>query len=172
VVQNTNDSKERIIDLLYSMPDWSSFAASDKESEWRCAIERSMECIVKQRPEDIEAVVIALTNNDLGRPIDSGARESALYLLTKYFFDLPDSVRRDDPHFGAFVSGGYQQPFWGEPLNPQPSDQLKGRWPWSVDADGKWRLTGTFEGAMGPPFDPVKSFQYFREHFGVRRFED
>jgi len=162
----------RISDLLYVMPDWSSFAMNDKEPEWRFSIERAFECIARNRIEDIEAVVVAHANDYSGGLYERGARHTKLFLLNKYLFNLPDSIRRDNPHYIAFVAGGYVQSLSGQPGNPQPSDELNGRWPWSADETGVWRLTGTFRGAAGPPYDSVAAFQYFREHYGVRRLKD
>ncbi|MEI7836657.1 MAG: hypothetical protein WCK05_09630 [Planctomycetota bacterium] len=118
-----------------------------------------------------EAMEVYLTT-EFKAGFDQGMQSlGKLTLLNTYLFALPPLVRRDSPHFGAGFGGwGPDRQMTGEPFNPQPSDARNFRWPWSVDEQGRWRLTGRRGYSTGPAYDALGTFDYYRKNFGKRDF--
>ena len=105
-----------------------------------------------------------------GAAVGLGA-DGKLLIVNRFCFDLPATVRRDSPHFHFFGGAWLGLPISGDPYEPKASDEMDMRWPWSVDKNGQWQLTGKFAGFKGPSYQPLEAFDYYREHFGQRKIE-
>lgn len=163
--------------LLEAMPDWPPFvfipnrASREKEEKIVRSIEDTMRRIARYPSGSIRAAMKELHQKyTLGtrgtRGLDVDAK---LFLLNKYLFDLPETVRRDSRHFAYFLTGWAGMPMTGDPNTPKDSDKAFVRWPWRAGRDGQWHLTGRTTIYMGPPYRPLRMFDYFRREFGRRK---
>jgi hypothetical protein len=155
----------RVVSLMESMPAWSAVTPDAAE---RSCIERTCREVAAYDKDTIRAAVVRLESPASVARGDFAAREGRLFLLNRFLFDLPISVRRDSPHFQFFFAS-----FWGLPLSGErgkidPSDTVACRWPWSDDYQGGLRLEGVCFGYSGPPYDALRDFDYYRKTFGRR----
>jgi hypothetical protein len=143
------------------MPDWTLFSLNKENSQERQQIKDAARRISTY---DLDLIRLAFERRMKNNPLEFGK----LFVLNKYLFNLPDAIRRDSPHFQFFGGGWVGMPMTGDPNKRNDSDELSLRWPWSVDDDGKWQLTGKFGGFNGPPYDALAAFDYYGKQFGKR----
>jgi len=167
------DSVKAIVALLEEMPGWKSLSGKPECHVERSKIEATVRQVAAYDLDEIRAAIECYDREswEANNGVISSAAQGKLYLLTNYLFDLPETVRRDSPHFRVFGGGWIGLPISGDQFNPKESDLMSIRWPWSVDANGNWKLTGEFGGFLGPPFQPLTAFDYWRKAFGKRRTE-
>jgi hypothetical protein len=152
-----------LVKTLDQMPDWTSISVNDPAVARHAEIESACREVAKHSTETIR---LAFAYYEQNRFPDLAA-EGKLFVLNRYLFDVPSLVRRDSPYFRLY--GGWGAPESGEPRNPQPTDTLDLRWPWSVGPDGELRLTGHFGGYMGPPYDALGEFDFWSANFNRRK---
>ena len=155
------DSIAAVVSLLEEMPHWALLSPDQRHTKkWR-EIELTVRTIAEYDLDVIRAAMATFS-------VESRYGEGKLYVINKYLFDLPETVRRDSPHF-PYIAGEWSGlPITGDSFNPRPSDEVSARWPWRQEEDGTWRLTGTFAGYFGAPYDALAAFDYYRENFGRR----
>jgi len=145
--------------MLQKMPDWTAFSLNQAYPQERAAIEQTAQRIAQYDLNTIRAAIAAYLAND-GQVLGTAAARGKVLIINKYLFDLPATAPASSSHARTFGGG-----WWGQPVF---DDAVCLRWPWSVDDDGTWHLTGTFGGFTGPPYDALQAFDYYREQFGRR----
>ncbi len=152
-----------VVRILTDMPDWSALGVSDEYAVERRQIEEAVRRIAAY---DLDTIRAAEQLYRSSPPMWLGGA-AKLFVLNKFIFSLPQTVRRASPHFRLF--GGWMGgPISGDPYDPRDTDEMDMRWPWEADASGEWRLVGRFSGFMGPTSDSLGEFDYYRQHFGKR----
>jgi hypothetical protein len=143
-----------VVKILEQMPDWTTFSLNKTHARERAAIEEGVRRVANY---DLDTIRTAMAIYDTA---DAPGAMGKLFVLNRYLFNLPEEVPTRSPHSQAFGGGWLGQ--------PAKEDAVSLRWPWSIDAEGTWRLTGQFGGFMGPPYDALGAFDYYRKHFGKR----
>jgi hypothetical protein len=152
--------------LTDSMPSWTSFGLSNPEEPLK---RTKIEHIVRQIARyDLDSIRAAIAERiDTGSNLED-AVDGKAFVLTRFLFRLPETVPSDSPHV-IHLGGGWLGRHTNEHSeHREDSRDLLARWPWSEDASGTWRLTGTFVGFNGPPDDLLHTFDYCRKTFGRR----
>jgi len=158
----------QIVALLRSMPDWTGLPLFEERQEERNQIEAIM---YKMGRYDLDTIRAAVEKYDRESNATGAARiaaEGRLFVLNRFLFNLPRTVRLDSPHSRNFGGCWFGELVVAKPGSPEASDQLVLRWPWSEDQAGNWRLTGRCMGFSGPPYQPLEAFDYYRKEFGKR----
>jgi hypothetical protein len=163
----TTANVEKIIQLIVEMPDWTGFSLNQEYPEEIAKIERIAREISSYNLDEIRAAISKLLR-EAAKPYDFIILQGKFYVLNKYFFNLPETVRRDSPYCRAFGGGWLGMPGTGDFKNPRDDDLVHIRWPWEEDASGQWHVTGKYAGYMGPPYDALAAFDFYRESFGKR----
>ena len=164
---------DRIVRELEAMPQWDRFSADHQHLNERREIERAVGAIAAYHLNTIRAAIEYYLQACWAADYYCGAQHKVM-ILNNYLFDLPESVRRGSAHFDPLlrVGGGWRlipdDPQWSP--DKGPLDGVMICWPWSVDDQGMWRLTGTFSGYNGSEYPASEAFDYYREHFGRRKF--
>ena len=155
---------QTIISLLEQMPDWGTRGTTTPDK--RARIEAAVRRIAAHDLDTIRAAMVRHLRDrrGIGSPV---LAETKLFVLTKYLFDFPETVRLGCPHFE--FDGGWigDMPLTGDPYSHEESDLAWIRWPWSEDEEGTWRLTGSLDIGR-TPWLPIEAFDYHRKTFGRR----
>ncbi len=169
---NGGAAVDEVVQMLVDMPAWGSFSVYGDYGEEEAEIERVARAIAAYDLDVIRAAFQRYGDQEWAEPGGAGMwADTKLYVLNKFLFDLPETVRRDSPHFRPFGGWG-GLPITGDPLQPDPSDEMSMRWPWSEDESGTWRLTGRYGGSMGPPYLAMEAFDFYRKEFGRREVSE
>ena len=155
---NTGGEHEtkQVVALIDRMPDWPQ-ASSGQRAE----IARTVATIAKYSTPVLRS---AFSELQARSPTQSSKK---LLIINRYVFNLPPTIKRDDPAFAIF-GGWWGLPIPGELGVPKNTDEMDLRWPWELDAGGEWKLTGTLIGYFGPPYPAVTAFDHYLTHFGRR----
>ena len=167
---SVSENVRHILEILNEMPDGSTFGRGKPHLEERAKIEQEVNEIAQYDLDTIRSAIAYYCqadnlDADKGRP-GTGSNPDKLFPLVQYLFNLPEKVTRDSPYWRFF--GSWHVPFSGDPRHPRPSDSVDYRWPWSIDSDGRCRLTGVFGGYEGEAYQPVAAFDFYRKHFSRR----
>jgi hypothetical protein len=90
-------------------------------------------------------------------PEDDLQAFSRLFILNRCLFDVPSSCPTETPIFGSWRG----RPYEGATVNLL--------WPLSLDKEGGLHLTGKYHGYFGGPYDPLAEFDFFQDHYPVRK---
>jgi len=163
---------EQVAELLASlrsMPDWTGLPYGADAPEARDDIKRRADAIASYETPVIRHTMKLFREEEWKKGAQQGfAADGKLLIVNRYLFALPATIRRDSPHFRFFGGGWICLPISGNPNEPVGSDEMDMRWPWSVDKEGVWQLTGSFGAFSGPSYQPLEAFDYYDEHFGRR----
>jgi hypothetical protein len=160
----------RVVAALETMPDWTSFSLGEAHAEERLVIEAQVKAIAALDLAAIRAGLEAYRRAHVAIETAYTAVEGKSLILIRYLFALPESLDHGSPHFPYFGCGvgWHGLPFSDEPGHPSRWEPLSMRWPWSVDDDGQWHLTGVYTGYFGAPTSVMQEFDYAASHFGRR----
>jgi len=153
---------ENIVKKLDSCPNWEK----TEDPRERAAIVVILEEI-RQYPLDTIRLAIA----EFLRRDPSQKEDGKLYALIVYLFDLPEKYPRKD----AMFFKGYDRDDWlkeriaGKDTSHIPYVNMM--WPFSYGPNGSLVLSGIPIGTSGSRFNPLEAFDYYREIFGLRKFE-
>jgi hypothetical protein len=167
-ITDNNNKYNDVVDIIDSMPFWPAESANPKYDRNDTIlknimdIEKKMEIISKYKLTDIRKALIEISKRD--RQGD----EEKMFILNKYLFNIPKTIKRDSNHFTKFLDGWDRIPITGDRYHPQKTDELSARWPWEEGADGKWHLIGRDHIRNGMPYNAVEKFDYYKKEFGKR----
>jgi hypothetical protein len=145
-----------VVRLFQEMPVWILVAREDEEQ-----INRIMAILEKIRAYPLDTIRLAM--QDFEKHSQTTGDDDKLYLVNKYLFDLPEKFPREEARFFR----GYVIDIFSL---DKPSESVNLMWPFSWGPDGMPRLTGFPVLLLGPPYDALGAFDYYREKFGPRRF--
>jgi hypothetical protein len=165
-----------VIKILDSIPGWPMIAFDRNEESLNRAnadaqkIEASMEKIA-QFDSSVIRVAISQYEADFDKSRRPETDSERLLFLNRFLFKIPETVRRDSPHFSHIGGGGWI------PMPPRrlitgiaPSDVRFARWPWLEEKDGTYRFEVHLFGLKynGPPYPALEIFDYCEKEFGRR----
>lgn len=166
VVKPNNNQVEEVLELLASMPDWPLLPAiSDMDGEKEARRQaQALEKIAQQISEyDTEILRQAFMQYQA-----RNTNIASLYLLNKYLFRIPTTVRRDSKHFRKLILGGWSGlPRTGTQNAPMDDDEFSVLWPWREDDNGRLRFIVDQRARtyMGPPYPAIDVFDYSSKEF-------
>lgn len=158
---------QQIVRLLDSIPEWPILPLNDKVADFEqkrqnaLSTAKKIEAIAAEIAEyDTELIRAAFVEFSTRKNVP---RRDALDIVNRYLFKLPErpTSLEDD----RMTSYRYATILL-------PSDiQLTSDFPWKFDESGKARFSIEGRGfiGFGKPYDGVKAFDYYREHFGRRK---
>jgi len=166
-----------VVRLLEDMPSWPDVVLGKKppyDAETQRAVQRleqTMRRIAAYDLDTIREAIMAFQQMHPWAGVGGTKQHAKLFLLNKFLFDLPETLRRDSPHIPYVVSGWWGMPETGTPRRPKPDDRVYVRWPWKAGPDGQYHLAplARLSIYMGPPYDALKKFDYLRKHFPRRK---
>lgn len=167
------DPVKELEGIIARMPDWPLLPIvpdPKADGDARQSAQELEQAVHRIHTYDLDAVRQAIVL--IQRRGDS---QFKLFALNRFLFELPDKVERRSEHFIPLLRGApAQMPITGERGYPLPTDRANTLWPWERDSMGRLRF-GLRRDALtrlGPPYDTVEQFDYCREKFGPRRFDD
>lgn len=150
---------EEIYRIIATCPNWDKLGRDMKDSD-RHIIMENLRLLTKFRLDDIRSAYIQFLKADEDNM-------TQLYLINRYIFAVPEwgkSVTKD----GRFIAGG------GFVDRPTRGKWSQGGWlltfPFTINSLGDPVLSYDFHGFMGPAVSVMSEFDYFRKHFGRRKF--
>ncbi len=145
---------QMIVSVLRACPMFMEVGTSDIET--RNAIVERLNAIRKFNLETIRAAEKAI----VASPIEADIRaQFSIYVFHRLLFKIPRRVRGDAARtFGGFIVSS-------------DSEGLNLLWPLKENDKGDLTLTGRAEGLgyMGPGYDPLAEFDFFRRTFALRK---
>lgn len=160
-----NDTIRWIVQLLKAMPPWPCLPLSDTAPDYE---EKRRD--VALAAKKIESITAEISRHDsyairaaFVEFSKSGERRDALEIVNRYLFKVSERpTRLDEERMVRYR--------WAMPI-------LEGRaspgadFPWKPDESGRLRFSIESRGfiGFGQPYDGVKTFDYYRDHFGRRQ---
>ena len=161
-----SDNAEAIVRLLESMPPWPILPLSDSARDFDSRRERAR--LAALQIEAIASKVSEHTLEDIRGAYElyamRHASREAIDIMNRYLFEFPVTPEKGSAD-ERMANIRYTVPLLKDGVTTPYS------FPWYVDDGGKVRFSIEARGltGFGTPYDPLKTFDYFRVHFGRRK---